>query len=66
MSDDQERTAEQERAEASEATDRKHGEHILAAVEASDKARQGPDPLLEVLRQAHRARVETPRGPDAA
>jgi hypothetical protein len=62
MSDDQERTAEREQDD----TDRKHGEHILAAVEASDKARQGPDPLLEVLRQAHRARVETPRGPDAA
>jgi hypothetical protein len=56
MSDDQERTAEREQDD----TDRKHGEHILAAVEASDKARQGPDPLLEVLRQAHRARVETP------
>jgi hypothetical protein len=39
---------------------RRQGENILAAVEASDKARQGPDPLLEVLRRAHRARVETP------
>jgi hypothetical protein len=40
-------------------TDRKHGEHILAAVDAA-KTRQegGEDPLLEALRQAHQAKAE--------
>ncbi len=31
---------------------------MLAAVEAADKVRQGPDPLLEALARAHRAELE--------
>jgi hypothetical protein len=43
-------------------TDEKHGQHILDAVAAQEARRQGraEDPVLEVLRQAHRARVEPP------
>jgi hypothetical protein len=35
---------------------RRHGEDVLAAVEASDNARQGPHPLLEALARAYQAR----------
>ena len=35
---------------------RRQGEDILAAVEASDKARQGPHPLLEALSRAYQQR----------
>jgi hypothetical protein len=41
---------------------RKHGEDVLAAVEASDNARQGLDPLLAALDQAHRAKLEAEGG----
>jgi hypothetical protein len=52
VSGDQERTAEREQDD----TDRKHGEDLLSAVEASDKARQGPHPLLEALSRAYQQR----------
>jgi hypothetical protein len=52
MSDDQERTAEREQDD----TDRKHGEHILAAVEASARAAQMPHPLVEAITRAYQAR----------
>lgn len=52
MSGDQERPAEREQDD----TDRKHGEDLLSAVEASDKARQGPHPLLEALSRAYQQR----------
>jgi hypothetical protein len=41
--------------------DRQHGEHILAAVAVQEDRRQGraADPVLEVLRQAHQAEVES-------
>ena len=35
---------------------RRQGEDILAAVDARDKARQEPDPLLEALARAYEAR----------
>ena len=40
--------------------DRAHGEAILDAVAASEARRQGnaEDPLVQVLRQAHQAKVE--------
>ena len=38
-------------------TDRQHGEAILDAVAASEARRQG-DPLVQILRQAHQAKVE--------
>jgi hypothetical protein len=57
MSDDREISAEQERAEASEATDRKHGEHILAVMKAA-RERRRKDPLLEVLEQAYQGNLK--------
>ena len=54
MSGDQERTAEREQDD----TDRKHGEHILAAVEASARAAEEPHPLVEAITRAYQA------GPD--
>ena len=37
-------------------TDRRHGEHILAAVDDAREGRQrGEDSLLELLRKAHQA-----------
>jgi hypothetical protein len=54
MSGDQERTAEREQDD----TDRKHGEHILAAVEASARAAEKPHPLVEAITRAYQA------GPD--
>lgn len=39
---------------------RRQGEDVIAAVEASDAARQGPDPLLAMLERAHQARAEPP------
>jgi hypothetical protein len=56
MSGDREISAEQERAEASEATDRKHGEHILAAVEASARTAEKPHPLVEAIARAYQER----------
>jgi hypothetical protein len=53
MSDDQERTAEREQDD----TDRKHGEHILAAVEAA-RERRRKDPLLELLEQAYQGNLK--------
>lgn len=35
---------------------RRQGEDILGAVEASDKARQGPDPFLEAIARAYQAK----------
>jgi hypothetical protein len=61
MSDDREISAEQERAEASEATDRKHGEHILGMVRGFNEKQ--PDPLLGLLERAHQAQAEPPREP---
>ena len=52
MSGDQERTAEREQDD----TDRKHGEHILAAVEASARAAEEPHPLVEAITRAYQAR----------
>jgi hypothetical protein len=52
MSGDQERTAEREQDD----TDRKHGEHILAAVEASATAAEKPHPLVEAIARACRER----------
>jgi hypothetical protein len=56
MSDDREISAEQERAEASEATDRKHGEHILGMVRGQNQKQ--PDPLLEALGRGYQARAD--------
>jgi cation transport ATPase len=39
-------------------TDRKHGEHILAAVEASASAAQKPHPLAEAIARAYQARED--------
>ena len=44
---------------------RRQGEDILAAIDASDKARQQQHPLLEALSRAYEAR-ENPRGGDDA
>jgi hypothetical protein len=52
MSGDQERTAEREQEDA----DRKHGEHILAAVEASARAAEKSHPLVEAIARAYQAR----------
>jgi hypothetical protein len=57
MSDDREISAEQERAEASEATDQKHGEHILAVMKAAREHRR-KDPLLELLQKAHQTKPD--------
>jgi hypothetical protein len=38
-------------------TSRKHGEDVLAVVEAANQADRGPHPLLAALDQAHRARL---------
>ena len=54
MSGDQERSAER----AQDDTDRKHGEHILAAVEASAKAAEKPHPLVEAITRANQARED--------
>jgi hypothetical protein len=54
MSDDQERTAEREQDDA----DRKHGEHILAAVEASTKASEKPHLLVEAITRAYQVRED--------
>jgi hypothetical protein len=59
MSDDREISAEQERAR--EATDRKHGEHILDMVRGFNEKQ--PDPLLGLLERAHQAQAEPPREP---
>jgi hypothetical protein len=57
VSGDREISAEQERAEASEATDRKHGEYILALMKAARERReQGEHPLLEALGRGYQAR----------
>jgi hypothetical protein len=37
-------------------TDRKHGEHILAAVEASARAAGKPHPLAEAIARAYQER----------
>ena len=39
---------------------RRHGEDLLAALDAGQRRRQGleEDPLLKILRQAHQAKVE--------
>jgi hypothetical protein len=52
MSGDQERTAEREQDD----TDRKHGEHILAAVEASARTAEKPHPLVEAIARAYQER----------
>ena len=54
MSGDQERTAEREQDD----TDRKHGEHILAAVEASARVAEEPHPLVEAITRAYQARAD--------
>jgi hypothetical protein len=54
MSGDQERTAEREQEDA----DRKHGEHILAAVEASTKASEKPHLLVEAITRAYQVRED--------
>jgi len=41
-----------------EDTDRKHGEHILAAVDASAKAAEKPHPLVEAIVRAYQARAD--------
>ena len=41
-----------------EDTDRKHGEHILAAVEASARAAEEPHPLVEAITRAYQARAD--------
>jgi hypothetical protein len=41
-----------------EDTDRKHGEHILAAVEASAKAAEKSHPLVEAIARAYQARAD--------
>jgi hypothetical protein len=60
MSDDRAISVEQERAEASEATDRKHGEHILGMVRGQNQKQ--PDPLFKLLERAHQARLDAERG----
>jgi hypothetical protein len=52
MSGDQERAAEREQDD----TDRKHGENILAAVEASARAAGKPHPLVEAIARAYQER----------
>jgi hypothetical protein len=52
VSGDQERTAEREQDD----TDRKHGENILAAVEASARAAEKSHPLVEAITRAYQAR----------
>ena len=54
MSGDQERTAEREQDD----TDCKHGEHILAAVEASARVAEEPHPLVEAITRAYQARAD--------
>jgi hypothetical protein len=41
-----------------EDTDRKHGEHILAAVEALAEAAEKPHPLVEAMARAYQARED--------
>jgi hypothetical protein len=40
---------------------RQLGENILAAVDASDQARRGPEPLLEALARGYQARENEER-----
>ena len=39
-----------------EDTDEKHGQHILAAVEASARAAEKPHPLVEAIARAYQER----------
>jgi hypothetical protein len=54
VSGDQERTAEREQDD----TDRKRGEDILAAVEASARAAEQSHPLVEAIARAYQVRED--------
>jgi hypothetical protein len=57
MSDDLEAMIERVAREEQDDADEKHGQHILAAVEASAKAAEKPHPLVEAIARAYRAKA---------